>query len=443
MKRKASNLDYVDAPARKYIKQRGVTTSAAKRYYKRKGKTPFGDTGSIIGKKLSGVFGLGDSGADIGRWIGSGLGRALFGSGDYKGNLEQIATNTIVNPSQSTPQIISGVGKVDGDSLVVRRTEYIKDIVSSPVANTFAVETFAVNPGQRSMFPFLSQIAVNYEEYRVRGMVVHFKSLSGDSVASVQSGLGYVAMATQYDALDATFVNKAAIENYSMSQSGKPSIDQIHGIECHPQMNALTHLYVRSSSQPANTDLRLYDLGKFSIANSCPGTSVTLGELWISYDIELFKPKVPEVNQDAGAKSKVSRGSLATTTLGFGTIGLQTTGSLLCTPSSTQMVYSGLDPNAQYLFSTTWAVSTGNLTAIPSITFSKGGLVAYWATNDGVTINSATSKVAVSPAAGNTHHQIRVLTPNAAGEITADLSAGTISVSANFSTDVLLVNIEK
>jgi len=84
------------------------------------------------------------------------------------------------------------------------------------------------------------------------------------------------------------------MENYEFGASVKPSCSLMHPIECAKAQSVLGDLYVRATpGVPAGSDRRLYDFGNFQIAsNGCQGTSVNLGELWVTYEIELFKPKV-------------------------------------------------------------------------------------------------------------------------------------------------------
>ena len=65
-----------------------------------------------------------------------------------------------------------------------------------------------------------------------------------------------------------------------------------HPIECDPKVTAQEVLYIRSTGVPDGDDQRLYDWGNFQIATSgFQGASVTIGELWVTYDIALIKPK--------------------------------------------------------------------------------------------------------------------------------------------------------
>lgn len=418
-----------------------------KRTYKKKSTaktpkrkaTPFTTTGRILGRAAGTYFG-GPAGGAIGDFGGGMAGQAigaLFGSGKYIGNASTVRINSIINP-QKTPTMYSSAAS--GDSVIVRKCEYLSDIISSPTANTLKFTTFPINPGQSATFPFLSQIAQNYEEYRLKGMVFHFKSLSGDSVASVQSGLGFVAIATQYDALDADFINKSQLENYSMSQSGKPSVDQLHGIECEEHLNALSHLYVRPATQPANSDIRLYDLGKTTIVTSCPGTNVTLGEIWVSYEVELFKPKLNSLNN--ASTSHVSRNSLAsTTTYDFGTTGKQIVGDIAVFSTNNTITWSGLDVTNRYIVQIWWGANNF-MTTQGTVTVASGTIFNYFTDTNG-TIDTVAVAKSTGTVQNTENSYAAVIQPNAAGIIALSFAGGVIVAGTNYSVDLWLNAINK
>lgn len=427
-----------------YKRKRAASKPVGKRKRARRAyqaePTPFGDVGSKVGEKIGGFFGVSKYGKIGGRLLGTGVGKLLFGSGDYNGNLEMVRVNSIVNP-QETPQVISTLDEINnGDSVIIRRTEYLTDIISSATANTFDTQEFIINPGQSGTFPFLSQIAKNYEEYAIKGMLFHFKSLSGDSVASVQSGLGYIAMATQYDVLDQPFLNKATLENYSMSQSGKPSIDQIHAIECNPQSNVNSHLYVRPGPQPADSDIRMYDLAKTTVATSCPGTNVTLGELWVTYEVQLFKPKILSSGV-AGDFVQISRSNTATASMTFGAIGLQMKGSLVpnTTASSSTVQLIGLDSGSKYLMTLSYNCSSNLLSPNAGVTVTDGTANAVFTSPTG-TLNAVTNVGQTTTVSQNVVYE-RLITPNAAGVITLTNVPQAITAASTFSMDMIIVQL--
>lgn len=235
--------------------------------------------GSVGNMLMPGLGGM------LGRGAGS-LIKSITGFGDY-----EVKENSLMIPeANDPPMVVNSANK----SVIIRHREYIDDIVSSPVAGAFSIQNFYINPGDRVSFPWLSQIADSFEHYRIRGLVYEFRTMSADALNSVNTSLGQVIMATSYNSALANFSNKYEMENYEYGCSTKPSASMMHPVECAKNQTVLGDLYVRPSiAVPDGSDRRLYDFGNFQIAtNGLQGTSVNCGELWVTYEIELFKPKV-------------------------------------------------------------------------------------------------------------------------------------------------------
>jgi hypothetical protein len=216
-------------------------------------------------------------GSSAGGYLG-GLASRWLGMGAY-----EITKNTIVKPS-AVPIMHS-----DDSSVRLRHKEYIQDVVAS---NAFSNESFSINPGLSSTFPFLSGIAQNFEMYRIHGLVFTFKSNSGDSVGSTTTSLGSIYMATDYNSLDSSFTTKQGMLATMFSNSGKPSEDIVHPIECAPQQSGVLQRYIRTGSLgDVQSSVLNFDWGNFQLASSGQQATATVGELWVSYDIELFNPQ--------------------------------------------------------------------------------------------------------------------------------------------------------
>ena len=144
---------------------------------------------------------------------------------------------------------------------------------------SFSLQSFAVNPGQNATFPWLSTIAQNYDEYIIHGMIFEFKTLSSDALNSTNTALGSVILATEYNASAPAFSSKQQMENYEFAQSAKPSVSQIHAVECMKSQTPVRELFVRPGAQAANTDIRWYDIGNFQIATvGMQAANVLIGE---------------------------------------------------------------------------------------------------------------------------------------------------------------------
>lgn len=212
------------------------------------------------------------------------LGTVISGFGDYKVN-----SNSLMDGGMNPPQIVNSV---DNGGVIVRHREYVGDIVAS---QAFTLNAFNINPGIPTLFPWLSTVAQNFEEYSIRGMIFEFKSTSADNVLSTtttSTALGTVIMATEYNVLNPPFQDKRVMENYEFANSSKPSLTFVHPVECKSSLTPLNRLFIRSGA-PYVGDLRIYDLGLFQIATSGMAfNGGSIGELWVSYEIELYKPKL-------------------------------------------------------------------------------------------------------------------------------------------------------
>jgi len=126
------------------------------------------------------------------------------------------------------------------------------------------------------------------------GMVVEYKSTSASALNSTNTALGVVGMATLYDANEPDFTSIQEGLNYIGAQSCSPAQSMLHFVECARGQNPLDRLYTRTGDLSTDQDLKFYDMGKINIFTSgMQQANVTIGQLWVSYDIELSKPKLP------------------------------------------------------------------------------------------------------------------------------------------------------
>lgn len=260
------------------------------------------------------------------------LSGVIIGRGDYK-----ITHNSVFSGSTSAaPPSFS-----NGSQTRVRHREFIQDIYSGviPVTVPPAAEGvttpflnaapgphykhpsdpskilgpgFILNPGCTSTFPWLSGIANNFQKYQWMGLVFEFITSSGDALTSKNTALGSVIMATDYDTNHIPFTDKRLMENSDYANSGKPSISQIHGIECDPSINPLNCSYIRPDypeerdNPLAVVDRRFSDHGRFQIATiGMQGQNQIVGELWATYDVILMCP-----DQDVDPVTAVECGNL-------------------------------------------------------------------------------------------------------------------------------------
>lgn len=186
-----------------------------------------------------------------------------------------------------------GIPRVQNSTngVIVRHKEFLTDVPSSI---NFTSTVFALNPGMDDSFPWLSRVAQNFEEWLPRGILVEYRTTSSDTLLAANPALGSVIIATQYNSANPDFVNKQQMENYEGAISCKPSVSMIHQVETKKSQNVQGEYYVRVEAPPANTDIRMYDLGKVQVATVGSQANFNIiGEIWISYEVELRKPKIP------------------------------------------------------------------------------------------------------------------------------------------------------
>jgi hypothetical protein len=180
------------------------------------------------------------------------------------------------------------------ESVVITKREFVGDIKTSAVPGAFSTQSFPIQPGNPTSFPWLSNIASAYTEWSMQGLVYEFISSSSDSVISSadNTSLGTVVLSTNYDSL--AYTTNVQCQNSEFAVSGKCSNNLLHMVECKYRDGPLSTLYVRTGAVPPNRDIRLYDQGvvQCSISGN-QGINAIIGQLYVSYKIVFKKAILP------------------------------------------------------------------------------------------------------------------------------------------------------
>lgn len=243
--------------------------------------------GGIIGDAL-GIPGASRALGNAASWFA----RKVLGSGDYTlPTRYSVKVNSLLAPG--TKFHTNDVPSFSGDGTVTRIThqEYIQDITSS---TTFNVTNWLINPGNPALFPWLSNIAVSFEEFEFKGLIFMFKSTSATAVGSTNTGLGSLIMATEYDVVDPNYATKVEMETSDFAVSGVPCSNYLHPVECDMKQNVLGRMFVNTATTTAGypDDPRFSALGNFQLATVGMQSASNIGELWVAYDVELRKPQI-------------------------------------------------------------------------------------------------------------------------------------------------------
>lgn len=274
--------------------------------------------GGYFGRALGNLFGLGDLGDKLGdaAWsagksflpgVAQNIGDAVFGvtdkmngRGRYMKGRGQYAVNNLVTDSGATASsVVPAFNPSDLHSIQYSNKEYIRDVYAPPANTVFQLETWDLNPGLPTSFPWLSQLAVNFEEYELVQLAYTFKSTIAD-FAAASGQVGQVLMCTQYNPDSSPFATKDEMMLYEGGMSCKTTEHMIHGVECDPsKLAGARQKYIRVGHVPPSEDLKNYDLGRTSLAVVNAPTAYAgqqIGELWVSYTVMLRKPKIASGN---------------------------------------------------------------------------------------------------------------------------------------------------
>lgn len=396
---------------RPYTKQKYAPVKAPVRKARVSSKRSTGSSslGTAIGSAIGMALG-GPGGGALGGMVGNAGGNflsSIFGHGDYGvSNLSQIKENNIaLSNSAQAPQF--GTGKV---AVNLKHREFLGDVLSSSTAGAFNITTYPIQPGLPVTFPWLSGVvADSFQQYRINGMTFEFRSMSADALNSVNTSLGSVIMATDYDSADVPFTSKQQMENTEYGVSCKPSTNMMHAIECARPQTVLSELYIRAYANPPNSDIRMYDMGKFYIATvGCQGTNVNLGELWVTYDIDVFKAIQQPPGYGNPYAQYVTANATAAAPLGTSRIvnqqdllGLTFTNNQIQFPLSTQV-------GATYLLSLDYVASTTSAFNHPTVTSGNGMYISgaaadLWSPSPGAVTSQATLVLAVQYKGGGSY----------------------------------------
>jgi len=178
------------------------------------------------------------------------------------------------------------------EAVVLHHKEYIGSI---SMTTAYTATVYAINPGLSSVFPWAGPIAQNFQQYRIKGMVFEYKSISAPLVSTANPAMGAVILASQYNIYSPPLNNKSMADNNEWTTTNRPDVSFFHPVECSPGLVPYNLYNIRTGAVPTGQDARLYDMLYLNVA-TVGGQSAQVGtqcgELWCTYEIELHKPLI-------------------------------------------------------------------------------------------------------------------------------------------------------
>lgn len=242
---------------------------------------------SSIGHSIGSVLG-----GAIGNWAQKGI-SSLIGRGDYAEEHEQsgldVESNSIVQPMTASQVPIFSTPEHLHGAVRVQHREYLRDILTGEALGNLI--SLRINPTNQFLFPWLRTTAQSFEQWLPLGIVFEFVSTAGNAFSGGAANLGDVNFATLYDVAASPLNTKSEILNHFYSTSAATSQNLMHAVECAPGDTPCMPRYINSGN-PTPTDPRLNDLGILYILTSGSQSQYTAGQLWVTYDIILLKPRL-------------------------------------------------------------------------------------------------------------------------------------------------------
>jgi hypothetical protein len=393
---------------------------------------------------LGSKVGMGAKGSQMGSFVGAKLSK-LLGSGDYDVS-ESTNTNSLFPKSNMRETTaLASFGNSGKDGVRVKHREYVQDIFAG-TNNTFSLTTFSLNPGLSTTFPFLAAIANNFEEYQMHGLVFEF--VTNTSPYSTVSNMGSIIMAAQYDAFNTAYTTKLQMENSDFAVSSIPHRNIMYGFECADHVQP--YYYVRSgpSLQPINlTDIGLFYVGIQNTTAFTPGS--TLGELWITYDVELKRPKLPQtptstynfahfsyaqLTASTSAFTPIYNDSNATSFKAYGLFGNATMSSSACT-----LIVPGFSIGDVLSIDLFVVLSSNSTLAVAAPTISTVGLTTTGVMASATGVFSADSTRYLGIVAGGSQHQAKYYYKvTSAANVNISFTFATLTTSAKYNFDIVV-----
>jgi len=179
----------------------------------------------------------------------------------------------------------SGKAKIErsnNEEIVISHREYLGDIAGSI---NFATTSYQINPGQPISFPWLSNIAAQYESYRFEKLEYFFETQAATTAT------GTIVLAVDYDSNDATPLNKQQAMAYANSVRSPPWSSCCHS-SSKLDLNKQKSYYVAKGSLASNQDINLYATGYIYICVQGQAGTTAIGELYVDYRVRLMTPQL-------------------------------------------------------------------------------------------------------------------------------------------------------
>jgi len=167
-------------------------------------------------------------------------------------------------------------------ALALTHSEFYGTIATT--ATTFTVQaSITAQPGLNTSFPWLANIAANYDKYQFTELYLHYVPSCPTSTP------GTIYFGFDPDVLDAGPIETSDMLQYQVNHSGSPFLEHI----MHVTPDILNKkLFTRTANQViSQADLKTYDIGKFYVVTDQTTFPTALGFIKLCYTVKFFNPQ--------------------------------------------------------------------------------------------------------------------------------------------------------
>lgn len=186
-----------------------------------------------------------------------------------------------------------------GVSWRIRNSELVGNVAGSV---DFAYTRYYVNPGMVNTFPWLSQEANRWEQYRFHSL--RFRYVTRTATTTI----GSIILSPEYNSRDPPPTTETEATNTQDAIEDSPWKNITCTLTPQSMFQAGPRKLVRAAMIAG--DINIYDVASLYVASIGMVGTDTVGKLWVDYDVELFVPQ----NSPADY-STLSAGSMQTRNL--------------------------------------------------------------------------------------------------------------------------------
>lgn len=197
-------------------------------------------------------------------------------------------------------------------SCVVKHCEYVQDIAGSVL---FTSNALPIQPGLPTLFPYLSTMAVMFQDYQVQSLRFYYDTEKGTSLN------GKVMFTISPDGADAVPSTKQEALNYNCQESCAIWSPMSLAVNPSEFKTLGERRFVRNgivSSVGSDLDIKTYDVGQLFVSTVGMADTSFVGELYVEYSIKFMNP-VMNLRLLVSGNSKTITGVSPSQTSLFGT----------------------------------------------------------------------------------------------------------------------------